>query len=503
VKAVTVGDSVAWGQGLREEEKFDRRLAEAVAARLGRGEEGVELDRRAHSGAVIREDEVKPRLDPARHPHWREVPWGSPTAMEQASGPADPEVELAVCVAGLNDFGVTTVMNPDTDRHALAQDVRRNCYVDVKALLRRMRETWPNAVIVQCGYFAPLSELSRPTALVAAVSMLGALQPVGTAVARHVARQNRRFARLQLHWLRLAVAERHADPATRGPGIVFAHPAFGPANSVAAPDPLLFSPSPPESLDDWSRSFAADPLATALRVAPDDPVAEERRDACAAYDDRLREGRADVDPLQCRIAAIGHPNPDGARRYAEAAEAAWARNRRVAVADDLGRLWGGPGLRGPIRRYGLAAGRRRISLRAAWQHMRVDSLAVEIRTPAERFAGTNHRVELELADGRRFHLNPKVFDGDLFDDFAPGAKTLYVVDPAEGDPSARMHLGDVDRLRLTLSLTADVPEGDWKPAEIGVQLNGVEVRRETVDQDLSVTVLDPEDSWTAGWPRSA
>ena len=42
-----------------------------------------------------------------------------------------------------------------------------------------------------------------------------------------------------------------------------------------------------------------------------------------------------------------------------------------------------------------------------------------------------------------------------------------------------------------------------RQAEIGVQLNGVEVRRETVDQDLSVTVLDPEDSWTAGWPRSA
>ena len=100
-------------------------------------------------------------------------------------------------------------------------------------------------------------------------------------------------------------------------------------------------------------------------------------------------------------------------------------------------------------------------------------------------------------------MNEKVFDGDMYDDFAPGMQTRYVIDPAEGAPNHRMHLGDIRRLTLALHITGALPEGDWKPKRIWVEVNGIPVHHETIDKHLSVTVIDGEDAWTASWPRAA
>lgn len=337
LRAVTIGDSIAWGQGLLEDQKFDRRAVAEMAARQGLPDGDWEIDRRARSGAVIKEEDTEAPLDPSRHPAWREVPWGSPTALQQLDGAPDPGVDLVIAVAGLNDFGITSVLTPDIDRADLEADIRRNCYVDAKAMVRRARDRFPNAIIVLGGYFAPFSDASGVTMIRAIASGLGPSRLITEATTRRVARQAQLFARRQLYWLRLVVAERQGDPATRGPGIVFAHPAFGPLNSVGAPEALLFSPDPPEDIEEWGARLVRDPLAAGLRLHPDDPMSEDRRAACEIYRDRVQDHPVDSAPLQCRIAAIGHPDPDGAARYRDAVLSAWERARRITLRDDLDR----------------------------------------------------------------------------------------------------------------------------------------------------------------------
>ncbi len=132
--------------------------------------------------------------------------------------------------------------------------------------------------------------------------------------------------------------------------------------------------------------------------------------------------------------------------------------------------------------------------------MIVDSLAVEIYTRNKIFAGTNHHVFLEVAPGRKWILNEKVYDGDLFEDFQPGSKTRYVIDPAEGNPDNRLHLGDIEKVVLIHQLAASLPKGSWKPEWIRLEINGREVHRQEIKSPLDVKIWDQNDFWKADYP---
>lgn len=495
----TLGDSVAWGQGLRPQQKFNRLAVNQIANVLGISAGQVELRQNAHSGAVVRESNLPSRLDPNQDHMWPEVPWSTPTVFKQVAGAADASVDLVLLTAGINDIGFGNLMDPTGSRSALERALRQNFYHDIKQLLQRSRERFPEAVIVVTGYYPLLSEQSDLTIARVMVSLLGAAgNLVSIAAAKRVARRMRFFARWQLYWLRLAVTEKHEDPATRGPGILFAHPALGPQHSVGAPRNLLFSPQPPQSLSDWWRRFQRDPLTETLQIEPDDPMAVQRRQACDAYGNRMQT----IDKVKCSVAAIGHPNPDGARRYAEAIVSAWQRNHRISLREDLDKLRDTQqekvSLRSILQDYGLDE--KRLSVRDAWQHMRVDSLAVEIHTGSATFAGTNHDVYLKVAPGRKFLLNEKIYDGDLFDDFQSGSTTRYALDPAEGDPGNRLHLADIEELSLVLQLAPSLPTGPWKPEWLKLEINGKKVFRGEIRTSLKVSVADTSDAVDVGYP---
>jgi hypothetical protein len=267
---------------------------------------------------------------------------------------------------------------------------------------------------------------------------------------------------------------------------------------VGAPQALLFSPQPPQSLSDWWRRFERDPLTETLQIEPDDPMAVQRRQACDAYGDRMGA----IEEVKCSVAAIGHPNPDGARRYANAIESVWHRNHQISLRKDLDKLRDTQqeeaSLRGLLQDYGL--NEEQLSVRDAWQHMRVDSLAVEIHTGSATFAGTDHDVYLKVAPGRKFLLNEKIYDGDLFDDFQSGSTTRYALDPAEGDPGNRLHLGEIEELSLILQLAPSLPTGPWKPEWLKLEINGKKVFRGEISASLKVSVADTSDALSLGYP---
>jgi lysophospholipase L1-like esterase len=504
-KVVTLGDSVAWGQGLKPGQKFNQRAADQIATRLGVSTDQIQRQQFAHSGAYLRESETKPRLDPSRHRAWAEVPWGTPTIFEQAQGPPDPDVDLVLLTAGINDIGFPTILDPTGTRDDLDRGIRENCYYDVKQLLGRVRQRYPAAVIMVGGYYPLLSEQSDLKVARVMISLLrlatqsttGA-RLVSEAIGRRVARRVRFFARRQLYWLRVAVTETNGDAATRGPGILFAHPALGPRHSVGAPDNLLFSPDPPDSLQDWWRRFKDRPVIEALNVNPNDPMIDAREKACQAYQHRLGA----ISQAKCEVASIGHPNQAGAQRYTTAIVSSWARNHRISLRDDLEKLNAGGGplsLRGELARYGLAD--NPLSVRGVWPHMIVDALAVAIRTQDQTFAGTNHDVYLQVAPGHKWRLNEKIFGGDLFDDFRPGLTTLYTLDPAEGDLNRRLHLGEIKELTLVLQWVASLPEGPWHPDWLRLEINGRQVHRQEIDTALQISVTNRTDTWTGNYPH--
>lgn len=500
LSVVTLGDSVAWGQGLRPQQKFNHLAAKSIADQLGISIERVKINQYAHSGAVVREPDLSSRLDPNRDHNWPSVPWSTPTVFEQIKGDPDKDIDIVMLTAGINDLGSNYILNPAGTREELEDAIRQNCYVDIKNLVGRARQHFPNAVIIATGYFPMLSEQSD---LVIARIMASLLGPVSYlfsgAAAKRITRRARFFARRQLYWLRLAITEQHSDPTKRGPGILFAHPAFGPQHSVGAPQNLLFSPKRPQSLSEWQEQFNRDPLATLLLIEPDDPMSVQRRQACKAFDDRM--GKNDM--IQCRVAAIGHPNPAGAQRYSDAITSVWQRNHRISLRKDLDKLnkleGNSTSLRESLEQFGLND--QQLSIRAIWQHMMVDSLAVEISTGQATFAGSNHNVYLQVAPGRKFLLNEKIYDGDLFDDFQSDSTTRYAIDPAEYNAKNRLHLWDIKELKLILQLAPSLPTGSWKPQGLHLDINGRKVFQEEINTSLKVDILDTTDTITLDYPK--
>jgi lysophospholipase L1-like esterase len=99
-RIVNLGDSVPWGQGLLEAEKYDILVKAALSAKYPGG---VTLERSAHSGAVIGAGIATGTSAPG------EVPVARPTIIEQCEQFANaPEtVDLVLVNGGINDVGVS------------------------------------------------------------------------------------------------------------------------------------------------------------------------------------------------------------------------------------------------------------------------------------------------------------------------------------------------------------------------------------------------------------
>jgi lysophospholipase L1-like esterase len=149
---LTVGDSVCWGQGLKEEHKFDYLFAQAKA---------VQFTRVAHSGAVIGTSS-----DGSREVEAGEIPVGSPSLWQQVLAQADwSEVELVLLNGGINDVSLTRILNPGTSTSRLKQLVDQFCRQAMQDLLEHTagRLTTPNAQIAVVGYYPILSSQSNQT----------------------------------------------------------------------------------------------------------------------------------------------------------------------------------------------------------------------------------------------------------------------------------------------------------------------------------------------------
>jgi len=281
---VNFGDSIHWGQGLHDPDKFASQIADA---------RGLTLRMEAHSGARIGIDESCDGSTDG------EVPFACPTTLQQIRNFAgDPSATRLVLInGGINDVTVQAIINPLTTVLDLKRRVKKYCRRAMARLLQEALAKFSDSgiPIIVTSYFpifSPASDFKK-----IANYLRGNLILVPRETELPLQRElilNRVVENAQVFWrestnqLRLAIQD---AGSTR---IRFAEIPFGDDNAMFAPHPWLF--------EVHLESF---------QLVPEDPLAAHRRAACDAFH------RNPLDRAACYIASAGHPNLAGSRKYAE------------------------------------------------------------------------------------------------------------------------------------------------------------------------------------------
>ncbi|MCW2608596.1 MAG: hypothetical protein JWO60_3289, partial [Frankiales bacterium] len=272
-KLAVVGDSIEWGQGLKEQDKFWK----IIQRDLEQGGRRVEPTVYAHSGGVLAGKSETCAKRPG------EVPYSSPEVLAcQVPRVIADGADIVLLDGCINDVQVTEII-----KGPLAVDARFDiCERTLPAVVDALHEGLPKAKIVLTGYYPFVSSLSLASPGLAAAK----IQPfVGVGVA--------------LTGVALSVGPGHFDRTFRDLAhevlqgredyLAFADPAFEPQHSLFVPGSSLL----------WEGT--------------NDDVLVPRHQACHEYIAVLDVGLY----TKCNIASMGHPNVKGALRYADAIKA--------------------------------------------------------------------------------------------------------------------------------------------------------------------------------------
>jgi hypothetical protein len=318
-RIASLGDSIVWGQGLLETQKFSMLVADTLTARYNGSIAVFATDRCAHSGARIAPvpgDAPDPRAPRLPGDFTGECPSAVPSITAQVAGwtagtlaaGQGGEIDLVILDGGANDVRITTIMTPWASDPALSAATTAACFTGMGALLTTVLATFPSAAVVVTGYYPIVSTESDMRLLFPVLGALGLLAaavvgsaavplvpgagPVGFGPLETAALYDWVRSRLitrSMLFASVANASLASAVAAAGPRVALAVPAFGPTNAIFAQDPYVFG-------------VGLSPGG----LVPLDPVAGARVAACLP-----------PDPITT-VASIGHPNARGARAYADA-----------------------------------------------------------------------------------------------------------------------------------------------------------------------------------------
>lgn len=324
---LVLGDSIAWGQGLKDDHKAWHLVKTWLQETTGRVvRERVE----AHSGAVIGSTETT-RISSTEMLDG-EVNRAVPTVNEQIDAAlksyADPGLVDLVLVDGcINDIDAKRLLNAANTPDEIRRLAETKCGALVETLLDRINTSFPNAHVILTGYFPIISEETSNDFLMRALAKrlytpeAGAPRLSDKQLRARLIDISREWYQASNHWLNIAADKVDARQAAQGSRrrVLFAEVVFLPEHSFRARDARLWG---------FEASFLRKVLIvlTLGRVAlkTNDERRAERNASCkAVFKPPRGESKADKQNREarlmlCRIAAIGHPNRRGASMYAAA-----------------------------------------------------------------------------------------------------------------------------------------------------------------------------------------
>jgi lysophospholipase L1-like esterase len=287
-RIVSIGDSIIWGQGLLPNEKLDVLVQQALQQKLG---VQVTLESSAHSGAVIGANGASGNPAPG------EVPTSRLTIIEQCNNFANaPDaVDLVILNGGINDVGLTHILNPLALIPSLDTRVAHACHDGMLVLLKKVsaKFTKPTCKILVTGYYSILSAKSDPVGVTRMLSLYGVAVPDFLEneldFINPVINRSETFFNDSNRQLAQAVADANDHRIT------FVPSGFTDDNSVFVPNTAFL----------WGLDLDDD-------LSPQDPVAATRAPQCdAAHPGPLGVLEREI----CHRASAGHPNIQGAAKY--------------------------------------------------------------------------------------------------------------------------------------------------------------------------------------------
>jgi lysophospholipase L1-like esterase len=289
-KIGVVGDSVAWGQGLLDQNKY----AYQVAGKLGVVPSDVSMQ--AHSGAKI-----GVHFTGNQALSNGEVPESAPTILFQVGQVPNPAaIDLVLVNGGINDVGFEKIISPLTRNSDLSLETYQRCRDDMTQLLTQVGTVFskPSCQIIVTGYYPILSYNSGPhlfsrpdhlDRLLCLHSLVIAPLLDRATIIDHIISLTMQFWRESEDALAQAVAASLKVTGMSGRVIRFVPSPFAETNALFATDPWL---------------FGFDSL-----LGPEDEVIAQRTTACnIQYPNHLDLASREL----CYHASVGHPNDTGA-----------------------------------------------------------------------------------------------------------------------------------------------------------------------------------------------
>ncbi len=323
---LVLGDSILWGQGLKEEHKswylVKKWLEDSAGVRV---RERIE----AHAGAVIGVAGTSP---PKTLTLYGEISSAWPTLHDQVDDALraidDPATVDLVLVDGcINDVNARRLMNAANTPEGISALAQEKCGAPVETLLTRIVESFPNAHVIASGYYPVISE-KTPHDLF--MKLLAKISYLPTPADGPRLEDGKLLDRLELvsnawyeesnRWLMAGVAKVNASLEEKGlrQRVLFARIPFQPEHAFGARDSHLwgFNASTPRKL------LAAFTLGR-VSLHANDEVRNQRSSVCKLFFTKVKgetdeQKRARKDRLLgCQLSAIAHPNRKGAVMYAE------------------------------------------------------------------------------------------------------------------------------------------------------------------------------------------
>jgi lysophospholipase L1-like esterase len=324
---LVVGDSILWGQGLKDEHKAWHQVKTWLEQNTGRQvHEKIE----AHSGAVIGSAADPPGSTTV----WLdgEINRAIPTVSEQINyalrSYSDPmQVDLVLVDGCINDLDARRLLNASSTVTTIRELTQAKCGPPVESMLERIASAFPKAQIIITGYYPIVSEKTSNDLFMRALNRRLYTPAPGTP-RKSDKELRRQLIDLSKEWYRssnerLAAAARTVDAKLSASGsrqrALFAEVEFLPDYAFGSHESRL-----------WG--FDASPLRKLLvilafgrvSIRTNDEMRGQRSDTCEQVFKRPQGESKDQKKarqwrlLLCKVAALGHPNRKGSTMYAEA-----------------------------------------------------------------------------------------------------------------------------------------------------------------------------------------
>jgi hypothetical protein len=170
---VALGDSVVWGNGLKDPDKFVEIAGQQIANKTQRS---VQIVSFAHSGAKLADhpdasqtppgNGYVPIIDTDNHVPPGDLNSSYPTTSEQAdcATVAYPGAEIVVLDGCINEVNATDIALPPVVNHTTTQEIEERvfkyCSESMRATIGKVKAAFPRATIIVINYYQIVSEES-------------------------------------------------------------------------------------------------------------------------------------------------------------------------------------------------------------------------------------------------------------------------------------------------------------------------------------------------------